>query len=651
MSHRTASTLLTLIVSAATLTGQSPEPKAAFIQAVGQFSLGLDGAYGDEGARVRSSLDAMSRALGEWDAMLRKYEAAMATDIRTADPGLALKMHLALGGLYLDRARTADGLRELAAAQKLDQTRPDVPVFEALAHSQLEGNDAAATAALRRASTLNPNDAMTAYVLGRHLSRTGATEDAGRAYDSFVASEARRPAQNQPQPTMPFIDLRLFQETSGIEPFFPPALYVDGFAELQRGNLPHAIELFRQSVTRDSLVAEGGVEAGALGRAAAALRDGSLDRAAEYVAVAIELAPDRAEPHRIKGLIHLAGRQLDAAVAALTAAITLNPRDERSRLALADAQIIGGNLPAARESLQDLLKVLPSSGRARYKLGLVYQRQGLFADAMRELTAAAAAKPLLGLNSVYQGIGALARSQQQYDAAITAFSQRIDLVPNDAGAHHELGEMYFRQGRQTEALAEFTAAVMLNPTRADSYAAIGQVHLRGSNHAEAVAAARRAVALDASHKEARYVLATSLVRMGNVDEGKRELETYQRLQAESTGARSRQLEIEGLRRDASVSIVNGEFPKAVALLRQALERDPQSAQSHLDLGLALLRAGQPAEAVEHLTTATATDNSEEAHEYLAQAYAALGRDSDADRERAIVVRMRQDALRRAGAGR
>jgi tetratricopeptide (TPR) repeat protein len=651
MSHRTASTLLTLIVSAATLTGQSPDPRAAFVQAVGQFSLALDGAYGDEGARVRSSLDAMSRALGEWDAMLRKYEAAMAADIRTAEPGLALKMHLALGGLYLDRARTADGLRELAAAQKLDQTRPDVPVFEALAHSQLEGNDTAATAALRRASTLNPNDAMTAYVLARHLARSGALDDAGRAYERFLAGEARRVAQNQPQPSRPFVNLRLFQETPEVEPFFPPAIYADGFAELQRGNLARTIELFRQSATRDPLVAESGVESGALGQASTALRDGALDRAAEHVAVAIELGPDRAEPHRVQGLIHLANRQPDAAAKALSAAITRNPRDERSRLALADAQIIGGNLPAARESLQELLTVLPSSGRARYKLGLVYQRQGLFADAMRELTAAAAMKPLLGLNSVYQSIGAMARSQQQYDAAVTAFSQRIDLVPNDAGAHHELGEMYFRQGRQLEALAEFTAAVMLNPTRADSYAALGQVHLRGGNYPEAVAAARRAVALDASHKEARYVLATSLVRMGNVDEGKRELETYQRLQTEATAARSRQLEIEGLRRDASVSIVNGEFTKAVGLLRQALERDPESAQSRLDLGLALLKAGQPAQALEQLTAAAARENSEEAHAYLAEAYSALGRGGDADRERAIVARMRQDALRRVGAGR
>lgn len=648
MSHRTASTLLGLVIGAAAVAAQSPEPKAAFVQAVGQFSLALDGTYGDEGARVRSSLDAMSRALGEWDAMLRKYEAAMAADIRTADPALALKMHLAIGGLYLDRARTADGLRELAAARQLDNTRADVPVFEALARSQLEGNDTAATAALRQASTLNPNDAITAYVLARHLSRSGAAEDAGRAYDRFVASEAARLAQNQRQPSTPFIDLRLFHETPGVEPFFAPALYVDGFAELQRGNLSRAIDLFRQSVMRDPLVVDSGVESGALGRAATAFRDGSLERAAEHIAVAIELAPDRAEPHRIQGLIYLANRQLDAAAQALSTAIALNPRDERARLALADTMLVGGDLPAARAALQELLTTFPSSGRARYKLGLVYQRQGLYADAIRQLTTAAGLKPLLGLNSVYQTIGALARSQQQYNAAIAAFSQRVDLIPNDAGAHHELGEMYFRQSRQSEALAEFTAAVMLDPTSADSHAAMSQVYLRGGNYAEAVASARRAVSLVNSHKEARYVLATSLVRMGNVDEGKRELEIYQRLQTEETAARSRQLEIEGLRRDASVSILNGEPTKAVGLLRQALERDPESVQLRLDLGLALIKAGQPADAIEPLTAAAAKENSEDAHVYLAEAYSALGRTSDAERERAIASRLGQESLRRAG---
>jgi tetratricopeptide (TPR) repeat protein len=651
MSHRTASTLLTLIVGAATLTGQSPAPKATFVQAVGQFSLALDGAYGDEGPGVRASLDTMSRALDDWDGALRKYEAAIAADVRTAEPALATRMHLALAGLYLDRARATDGLRELAAARTLDEGRADLPLFEALAQTQLTGNDTAATAAYRRASTLNSSDPIAAYLLGRNLSRTGATEDANQAYGRFTAIEARRAAPGATPPSTPFTDLRLFQETPGVEPFFAPVLYADGFAALQRGDLPAAVENFRRSVMRDPLVADAGVESGALARAAAAFRDGALDRAAEHVAIALELAPDRAAPHRIRGLILLANRQPDAAAAALDAAIRLDPRDERARLALADARIAGDKLTAARDVLQEILKMYPSSGRARYKLGLVYQRQGLYADAIRELTAAAASKPLLGLNSVYQTIGTLARSQQQYDAAIAAFSQRVDLVSNHAGAHHELGEMYFRQGRHVEALAEFTAAVMLSPKRADSLAAIGQVHLRNGSYAEAVAAARRAVALDESHREARYVLATSLVRMGNVDEGTRELDVYQRLQTEATAARSRQLEIEGLRRDASLSIVNGEFAKAVGLLRQALERDPQAAQSHLDLGLALLKAGQAAEAVEHLTAAMTRENSEDAHAYLSEAYAALGRRDEAERERAIVVRMRQDALRRAGTSR
>ncbi len=651
MRHRTASTLLALFAGATALIGQSPEPKTAFLQAVGQFSLALDGAYGDEGARVQASLEAMARSLAEWDAMLRRYEAAMAADLRSAEPALATRMHLALAGLYLDRTRTIDGLRELSAARQLDQTRTDLPVFEALAQSQLAGNDAAAATALRRASTLKADDPITAYLLARNLSHTASADDARRAYEQFTANVARSAPSSQQPSSAPFTDLRLFHETPGVEPFFPPALYADGFSELQRGNYEQAIDHFRRSAMRDPLVAATGLESGALTRAAAAFRDGSLDAANQHLSVATELAPNRAEPHRIRGLIQLANRQPEAATQALNTAITLDPRDERARLALAEALVESDKLMSAREALQEILKMYPASGRARYKLGLVYQRQGLYADASRELTAAAALKPLLGLNSLYQTIGALARGQQQYDAAIAAFSQRVDLIPNDAEAHHELGEMYFRQGRQTEALAEFTATVMLDPTRADAHVSIGQVHLRGGNYAQAAAAARRAVALDGAHKEARYVLATSLVRMGNVDEGTRELEIYQRLQTEATAAQSRRLEIEGFRRDASVSIVNGEFAKAVGLLRQALGRDPDQARSHLDLGIALLKAGQAAEAVGHLTAAAAKEESEDAHVYLAEAYVALGRSADAERERALVIGMRQDALRRGGTAR
>lgn len=650
MTPRTSVLLLALVAAGATLSGQSPQHKNDFLQAVGQFSLALEGSYGDEGGRVRSALDAMERSLSQWETTIRTYETAMAGDLRTADPALATRMHLGLAGVYLDRTRAADALRELAAARQLDPKRADISIFEALAQSQLAGNDTAATPAWRRALELSADDSVTAYLLARNLARVGAADEASQAYQRFTTSETRRFTQNQQAVSTPFVHLALFPETAGVEPFFPPVVYAEGFAAMQQGNYARAIEAFRRAAASDPL-AQPVVESGALSRAGAAFRDGSLDTAVQHLAVAIELAPDRSEPHRMLGLVHLLNREPDAAVEALNAAIKINPRDERARLALADALRAGDKLPAARQALEDTLTVLPKSGRARYKLGLVYQRQGLYPDAVRELTAAITLKPLLGLNSIHQTLGALARAQQQYDAAIAAFSQRIDLVPNNADAHHELGEMYFRQSRHVEALTEFMVTRMLNPSRTDTHAAIGQVYLRMAAYAAAAAAARRAVALDASHKEARYVLATSLIRLGEVDEGKRELEVYQRLQTEATAERSRQLEIEGFRRDASLSIVNGEHEKAIELLRRALERDPQSAGSHLDLGIALLKGGHAAEAVEQLAAAASRENTEEVHAYLAEAYAALGRQADSERERAIALRMRQETVRRSGATR
>jgi Flp pilus assembly protein TadD len=96
---------------------------------------------------------------------------------------------------------------------------------------------------------------------------------------------------------------------------------------------------------------------------------------------------------------------------------------------------------------------------------------------------------------------------------------------------------------------------------------------------------------------------------------------------------------------------SGDHQKAVALLRRALELAPADPIAHLNLGMALILAGQPAEAVEHLTATVAMSGPAEAHQHLATAYAALGRADDSRRELEFYEQMKRSRLQQGGAPR
>jgi tetratricopeptide (TPR) repeat protein len=639
-----------LLVPRATA-AQAADPKQAFTAALARFSLALDGAYGDEGPAASASLAALGRIRTQWDALIRNYESGMASEVRTAAPALAVRMHLALGSEYLDRLRFRDAVRELDATLLLDPDRPEALTVRGLIRSQITGQPREALDDFRRAATLTPNDAVRTYLHARQLLTAGGAVDATAALDRFVAVEtAAGPAPDG----APFVRLGLVQEVPGIEPFFPPAPYRAGFQLLAEGRFEEGIARLEAAARVDPLMAPSEATAGRIAAAAAALRDGATQDAVahlEAAAAAAAAAPMSSEVHRLLGLARLLGDDVDGGFTDLRRAIGLDAAYERPRIDLARALFDRERFADAVTVLTDTLSAVPDSGRARYLLGLVHQKQGDYDGAMEQLKRAAALRPLLGLNSIFQTLGALRRSQQDYDGAIDAFSRRIALVPNDAGAHHELAEMYFRKGRLAEALAEHTAALMIDPKRPESLVGVAQIRMREGRFAEAGAAARRATELEASHKEARYVLATALLRQGRTDDGSRELQEYQRLQAEATALQSKRLELGGFRRDAAVSAASGDHDRAIALLRKALEAAPGDPSAEVDLGLALLRAGKADEAIPHLRAGAVASESPDVYRHLAEAYAAAGQNDESRRARARYAQARQDALRRAGAAR
>ena len=229
-------------------------------------------------------------------------------------------------------------------------------------------------------------------------------------------------------------------------------------------------------------------------RAADAFRDGAIDTAVEQLQAAIELAPERAEPHRVLGLVWAAAEQYDRSVDELKTAVKLSPGDERARLALADVLVRAGRVDAAEQALRETIARLPASGRALYTLARLYQRKGEQIEALKSFQAAWPFNPLVGLNGIYQSMGAIARRAPELrrrrstptasawtSTRTTAPRTRNSATPTRGSAAPD------------EALAEFAVALTIDANRARAYASLAQLYLRQGQYDDAVNAANRAL--------------------------------------------------------------------------------------------------------------------------------------------------------------
>jgi tetratricopeptide (TPR) repeat protein len=629
--------------------GQIHAIKNQFVAVVSQLVEAIAGSYGDEGPRIVSSIESLDRVRIQWDEAIRGYETMLAGVAQNAE------VHVALGTVYLDRHRIDDALRELAAAGGLDPRRADVHSLSALAYG-LANKPAEAARSLIEASARDDGNPITFYGLAQQLIKSGRRDEAGDALRTFQALQQKRSSAQgvTSGSAAPFERANLLRQTPGVAPIFPLHAYRQSFTQLLAGDYVQAIAGFRRAAAGDPLVADSSASGNAVAESGAALRRAQLPLALRTLEAAVSSTPDRAEARRMLGIAYWADGQYEKSVGQLSAALRLVPDDERSRMALADVLTDAGRTADAERALDDTVRAIPDSGPAHYRLAQLYQSRSLLPQAVQEFETAAALDPLVGLDRLYETIGGLHVSQANFDSAVDAYARRVDVNPNNVDAHRKLGEIYFLQGRDDEALAEFGAALLIDPRNSDALAAACQVDVRLGRFAEASSTARQALALDPTHNAARYALATSLMRLGQTDEGKEQLEIFQRTQAAAMAATQRQTRLKATLREASERLANAEYVAAAALFRKALSDDPDNAGVSRDLGAALMKAGQPGEAIQALETALRSEDSAEVHGLLAEAYRALGRIEESQAQSAFaeraLERKKEERLRRMGGG-
>jgi tetratricopeptide (TPR) repeat protein len=186
---------------------------------------------------------------------------------------------------------------------------------------------------------------------------------------------------------------------------------------------------------------------------------------------------------------------------------------------------------------------------------------------------------------VWQILG-ISLTRQGKDA-VKALEMATQLLPNDAGAHINLGNALARHGRLTEAVASYRRALLLSPDFAEAHNNLGHALLDLGEIDGAMASCHRALQLKPHYAEAHETLGNAFLALGMLHE------------AAASYGRALQIEprfVETLNNLGSALRGLGKLDDAVASLRRALEIEPNFAEAHSNLGIALRLQGRTAEA-------------------------------------------------------
>jgi tetratricopeptide (TPR) repeat protein len=298
---------------------------------------------------------------------------------------------------------------------------------------------------------------------------------------------------------------------------------------------------------------------------------GRLQEAEKLYRSILQAQPRQAEANHNLGTIACQVGQHVAGLPYLQAALSINPNHEQFVLSYTQALFAAGKVQeaqqilqsamqrgldsAAAHSLRDKMVDGAQSGAATETVSQTeMQRLATMFKTGQVAEMEHAARTLLERHPnsgvVWQVFGIALKAQGK--DALLAMQTAVDLMPNDAGAHNNLGTTLEGLGRRDEAAASYRRALDIKPDFAEVWSNLGNTLKDLGRFDEAMASYRRALEIEPDLAEVHYNLGNALQAMRKNDD-------------------------------------------AVASYRRALALKPDGADMHWNLSLALLAQGRYAE--------------------------------------------------------
>ncbi|HEY3130986.1 MAG TPA: tetratricopeptide repeat protein [Acidobacteriota bacterium] len=341
--------------------------------------------------------------------------------------------------------------------------------------------------------------------------------------------------------------------------------------------------------------------------------------------------PDSAVPPWVVGVrARLAEKDYDRAAKLLEQLVSRHTNDFEVLNLLAATLERAGPAEKATTYYQRALQVLPESTTVRLNLALNYVRLKKYDSASTEFTRLLKEDSLSRLQEpTYQ--------QGPDDDVIGAF---VDRIPARQQDWYELGMLLLRHTRIQGAQTVFLKAVRLFPDSARLQYGLGWSLQEGGRFQEAREAFSDALKLQYPFPEAALRLGYGHYIQGEYSDAIRIYEKLLTSQSDS-------YEAHYFLSQAYAKKSPPELETAAEHLRKAISLNPQSFDSHAELGRIYLEAGMLGSARQELELAVRLNPEEEkAHYFLAQVYLKMAQNALAEKElRTFEELRRQDRLR------
>ncbi|HEX3867302.1 MAG TPA: tetratricopeptide repeat protein, partial [Gemmatimonadaceae bacterium] len=169
---------------------------------------------------------------------------------------------------------------------------------------------------------------------------------------------------------------------------------------------------------------------------------------------------------------------------------------------------------------------------------------------------------------------------------LRSFARRID--PSDAGAHNNLGVLYFNKGLHEEAVAEFMSALELDQTMQVAQRNLEIAYFNTGYYDTRIPELKERVRQRPEDRAARWELGRTLSLLGQPHEAAGEFRAL---------LKTHPNDVPALLQLAIAEQHGGEIDRAQRTLERAVALDPNSSLLHVSLGETLYHRGRNEDAL------------------------------------------------------